>query len=276
MAQIVPRRRQARRTRRNDPWDPPPLSKRILIVLHQEHSTPGRVGRLLVERGYTLDIRRTPCGCGLPESMDAHDGAVVFGGPMSANDEADWCRRQTEWIGTVLASGKPYLGLCLGAQMLARHLGASVAAHPDGHAEIGYFSLRPTPEGEAFARQIGAPWPGHVYHWHREGFDVPPGAVSLAEGDTFPNQAFRIGNAYGLQFHPEVTYAMMCRWTVRGHERLHLPGARQRHEHLEGWFVHDPAVRRWLDAFLDHWLAGGNAAARPAAGHDAPALALAG
>ncbi|MFO1150227.1 MAG: glutamine amidotransferase [Alsobacter sp.] len=254
------------------------LSKRILVVLHQEHSTPGRVGRLLVERGYTLDIRRTPCGCCLPDTLDAHDGVVVFGGPMSANDEADWCRRQTDWIGTVLASGKPYLGLCLGAQMLARHLGAAVAPHPDGHAEIGYFSLRPTPAGEAFAGQIGAPWPEHVYHWHREGFDVPPGAVSLAEGDTFPNQAFRIGNAYGLQFHPEVTYAMMCRWTVRGHERLHLPGARQRHEHLEGWFVHDPAVRRWLDAFLDHWLAGGQAdGVRPPATQEAaPVLALAG
>jgi GMP synthase (glutamine-hydrolysing) len=230
------------------------LSKRILIVLHQEHSTPGRVGRLLVERGYELDIRRTPCGCCLPEILDAYAG-VVFGGPMSANDNDEWCIRQTRWIGRVLESGVPYLGLCLGAQMLARHLGAQVSAHPDGHAEIGYFSIVPTQAGEAFAREIGAPWPSQVYHWHREGFDVPPGAVSLAEGDTFPNQAFRYGNAFGLQFHPEVTYAMMCRWTVRGHERLRLPGARQRHEHLEGWFRNDPPVRRWLDAFLDHWLA---------------------
>src|SRR6478735_1838142 len=86
----------------------------ILIVLHQEHSTPGRVGRLLVERGYALDIRRTPCGCCLPEILDAYAGIVVFGGPMSANDNDEWCIRQTRWIGRVLEAGVPYLGLCLG------------------------------------------------------------------------------------------------------------------------------------------------------------------
>ena len=255
------------------------MSTRILIVLHQEHSTPGRVGRLLAERGYELDIRRTPCGCCLPDDLSTYAGVVVFGGPMSANDPADWAVHQTRWIGRVLDSGVPYLGLCLGAQMLARYLGAVVAPHPDGHAEIGYFPISPTVEGLAFARQIGAPWPRQVYHWHREGFDLPPGSVALAEGDTFPNQAFRVGrNAYGLQFHPEVTYAMMCRWTVRGHERLTLPGARQREEHLEGWFVNDPAVRRWLDAFLDHWLADGRTGDRsPApvgAGAGAPAYTL--
>lgn len=253
------------------------MSTRILIVLHQEHSTPGRVGRLLVERGYDLDIRRTPCGCCLPDDLSPYAGVVVFGGPMSANDPDEWCITQTRWIGRVLEAEVPYLGLCLGAQMLARHLGAAVAPHPDGHAEIGYFPILPTAEGLRFAETIGAPWPRQVYHWHREGFDVPPGAVSLAAGDTFPNQAFRVGrNAYGLQFHPEVTYAMMCRWTVRGHERLTLPGARQREEHLEGWFVNDPPVRRWLDAFLDHWLAerGTAGATRRPAQADAPALAL--
>jgi GMP synthase (glutamine-hydrolysing) len=228
----------------------------ILIVLHQEHSTPGRVGRLLRERGYDLDIRRTPLGQPLPDTMDEHAGAVVFGGPMSANDPDDWIKRQTDWIGAVLKSGKPYLGLCLGAQMLVRQLGGKVETHPHGHAEIGYYDLRPTdPHGHGFAEELGVAWPGRVYQWHREGFDAPGCCEVLAEGDIFPNQAFRCGErAYGLQFHPEVTYAMMCRWTVRAHERMALPGARQRHEHLGGWFLHDSAVRRWLDGFLDHWL----------------------
>lgn len=60
-------------------------------------------------------------------------------------------------------------------------------------------------------------WPEKVYHWHREGFDLPAGADLLATGDTFPNQAIRVGPAaYGIQFHPELTYAMMNRWCVRG------------------------------------------------------------
>ena len=241
------------------------VSRSILVVLHQEHSTPGRVGRLLRERGFTLDVRRPPLGCALPETMDEHAGAVIFGGPMSANDPDPWIRRQTDWIGTVLGAEKPFLGLCLGAQMLSNLLGGRVRGHPEGHAEIGYYAIEPTEDGRAFSAEIGARWPSHVYHWHREGFDVPPGAVTLAKGEMFENQAFRVGaRAFGLHFHPEVTYAMMCRWTVRAHDRMAMPGARARHEHLAGWFRHDGVVERWLDAFLDGWIGrtGGLASSR--------------
>ena len=124
--------------------------------------------------------------------------------------------------------------------------------------------------GQEFARELGTPWPGLVYQWHREGFDMPSGVQALAEGDIFPHQAFRAGNnAFGLQFHPEVTYAMMCRWTVRAHERLAMPGACPRDHHLEGWFLHDGAVRRWLDAFLDRWLAPVGASRQVAVTHHA-------
>ncbi|MCG6121301.1 MAG: glutamine amidotransferase [Microvirga sp.] len=230
----------------------------ILIVLHQETSTPGRVGRLLAEKGYFLDIRRPRFGDPLPDTMAGHAGAVIFGGPMSANDEDDFVRREIDWISVPLREEKPYLGLCLGAQMMARHLGARVYAHDEGRAEIGYYPLQPTSEGSAVARRLGVAWPGHVYHWHREGFDCPPGAETLATGDDFPVQAVRYGPAaYAFQFHPEVTYAMTCRWTTRAHARMALPGARPRKEHLEGRLIHDPHVAIWIDAFLDYWLAGG-------------------
>jgi GMP synthase (glutamine-hydrolysing) len=227
----------------------------VLIVLHQERSTPGRVGRLLQERGHALDVRRPCLGEPLPETLRGHVGAIVFGGPMSANDETDYIRREIDWIDVPLREDKPFLGLCLGAQLLAKHLGSRVYAHPEGRAEIGYYPLVPTGDGLALARRIGVPWPDCVYHWHREGFDCPSGATTLARGDDFPTQAIHVGRAaYGLQFHPEVTYAMTCRWTVRAHERLALPGAQPRHEHLEKRLVYDPHVSRWLDAFLDHWL----------------------
>ena len=77
-------------------------------------------------------------------------------------------------------------------------------------------SARP-PAGRALCKD----WPDQVYQWHREGFDLPRGAVLLAEGDAFPVQAFSYGGAaYALQFHMDVTHAMMCRWTTRGHERM--------------------------------------------------------
>lgn len=246
------------------PDDAPPSS--ILIVLHQEHSSPGRLGRLLTERGYRLDIRRPCLGDPLPEHLDDHVGAVIFGGPQSANDCHDYVRAEIDWIGVPLKSGKPYLGICLGAQMLARHLGARVAPHPEGLVEIGYYPIQTTPTGATLFAANGkkvrspdiVPWPDHVYHWHREGFELATGADLLAIGDSFPNQAFRYGPAaFGIQFHPEVTHHMMCRWTVRGSERLNLPGARPRRAHFTDRLQHDTRIRLWLDAFLDHWLTSG-------------------
>ncbi|MFL5077388.1 MAG: hypothetical protein ACJ8DS_19325, partial [Microvirga sp.] len=83
----------------------------------------------------------------------------------------------------------------------------------------------------------------------------PAGATTLATGDHFPTQAILVGpKAFGLQFHPEVTHAMMCRWTVRAAHRLELPGAQDRSRQIEGRFMYDPHVASWLDSFLDHWL----------------------
>ncbi len=226
------------------------MRKPILLILHQEHSSPGRVGHDLAKLGYPLDIRRPRFGNLLPETMEAHAGAAIFGGPQSANDEDEFIRREIDWIGIPLRENKPYLGICLGAQMMAHHLGARVYPHPQGQAEVGYYPIRPTESG----RKLCAEWPDHVYQWHREGFDLPAGAESLAEGDVFSVQAFRYGAGYALQFHPEVTHAMMHRWLVRGAQRMELPGAKQRAEHVADRAAYDFALRNWLSVFLEIWL----------------------
>jgi GMP synthase (glutamine-hydrolysing) len=230
----------------------------VLLVLHQELSTPGRVGQYLAKRGVPLDIRRPRLGDPLPETLAGHAGAVVFGGPQSANDTEEFVRREIDWIAVPLTEKKPFLGICLGAQMLAKHLGARVATHPEGKAEVGYYPLRVTERAQA----VCGNWPGYVYQWHREGFDLPHGAELLAEGDIFPVQAMRYGPAaYGIQFHAEVTHAMMCRWTTRGHARMELPGAKQRAAHFAERPVYDLAIRTWLATFLDRWLAADSIAA---------------
>ncbi len=224
---------------------------KILIIVHQEHSTPGRIGRFLIEDGYQLDIRRPRFGDPLPSTMDGHAGAIIFGGPMSANDEDDYIKQETDWIGVPLKENKPFLGVCLGAQMLARHLGHKVYRHPAAKVEIGYYPLNPTPQGDAYC---GQPLPRNVYQWHREGFELPRGGVLLARGDDFEVQACALENrALAIQFHPEVTYATMCRWTTLASERMGGPGAQPRPEHLSGWYQHDGAVARWLRPFLHKW-----------------------
>jgi GMP synthase (glutamine-hydrolysing) len=223
---------------------------KILIILHSETSSSGRVGHMLEEKGYRLDIRRPCLGDNLPDTLAEHEGAAIFGGPMSANDCDAFIRDETDWIAIPLKEKKPFLGICLGAQMLARHLGGTVSPHDEGFVEIGYYPLAPTEAG----RKLGD-WPGTVYHWHREGFTLTEGCELLATGETFANQAFRYdGAAYGLQFHPEVTRLMMHRWSVRGAHRFVLKGAQRGAEHLSGQILHDAPVRQWLAGFLDHWL----------------------
>src|SRR3979490_614490 len=96
----------------------------ILIVLHQETSSPGRGGHALRARGQPLDARRPRFGDPLPETMAQHAAAIIFGGPMSANDTDDFVRREIDWLAVPLREKKPFLGICLGAQMLAQHLGS--------------------------------------------------------------------------------------------------------------------------------------------------------
>lgn len=226
--------------------------KKILVVTHQEISEAGLVGQFLQAEGGTLEFCCPAVGTPLPKQLDVYDGVVVFGGPMSANDdnELPFIRAELDWIPVVLDAKKPFLGICLGAQMLARVLGARVTPDPEGWREIGYVSIRPTPDRHNPLANLT-----RVYHWHKEGFELPQGATLLATGDRFANQAFRYGDwAYGLQFHPEITESMIDRWTSNGTDQLSLPGAQSRQEQFQNHDRYGAAVANWLDQFLKQWL----------------------
>lgn len=228
--------------------------RNVLLVFHRRDAHPGAVGQWLRAHGYRLDIRCPREGDALPETLAGHAGAMIFGGPMSANDPDDYIRREIDWISVPLRERKPYLGICLGAQMLAKQLGAEVRPHPEAKVEAGYYPIQPSERGAALMD-----WPGHVYHWHREGFELPSGAVRLASGADFENQAILYGErAFGVQFHPETTLAMIHRWTTVAAHRLSAPGARPPREHIEAHHRHGPALRAWLDGFMRRWLDGGS------------------
>lgn len=247
------------------------MTSPVLVVLHRKESCPGRIGRQLRAQGHALQLCRPACGEALPASLPHYAGVIVFGGPMSANDETLHIRREIDWIGDVLRAGVPFLGVCLGAQMLAKQLGGHVGPHPLGEAEIGFHPILPTEAG------LGVlPRPLRVYQWHREGFTLPRDAVLLARGAMFENQLFRYGErAFGLQFHPEVTFDIMCR--LHREARCAVLGRNGRgmaQQHLMK-LVHGPRLARWLEGFLSRWLTGeSEAEAAPVfspAGERAPA-----
>jgi GMP synthase-like glutamine amidotransferase len=152
-----------------------------------------------------VSIVRLYEGEALPE-LSAFDMLAVMGGPMSVNDEA-----QYPWLGPELAllrdtigASKAVLGVCLGAQMIAKALGAAV--YPARQKEIGWFPVERT--GPQHALFDGLPTSFMAFHWHSETFDLPAGAVHLAKTAAVLNQAFAAGSrVLGMQFHMEATPA---------------------------------------------------------------------
>lgn len=237
--------------------------KPILVILHQEQSNPGHIGQTLKLHGHALDIRRPRFCDSLPLTLAGHDGLVIFGGPMSANDPDDYIKRETNFIGVALKEEKPFLGVCLGAQMMARLLGARVFLDPREQVEIGYHDIEPLPVASDVLGGGAPQWPRSVYQWHKEGFELPSGATLLARNDSpFPNQAYSVGKAaVGIQFHPEITYAMISRWSGYNPQRLTQQGAQSRDSQMAAHIANGPLVRRWLDGFLRRWVAVGRATA---------------
>ena len=236
---------------RNGEGEVMPRRGKIAAVLHRQPGSTGAIGQWLVAQGYELDIRRPKFGDRLPENLESYAGAIVFGGPNSANDTDDYIRAEIDWVCQAMAQKVPYLGVCLGGQMLALALGGCVEQHSEGYVERGYYGIKATAEGKSFCGD----WPSHVYQWHREGFDLPETVTALAGGDeVFPNQAFMAGpSIIGLQFHPEITYMLINRWSRR-EAQLEAPGAFDRPTHFQQHMLYGPAVRGWLGRCLARWL----------------------
>jgi GMP synthase-like glutamine amidotransferase len=146
-----------------------------------------------------------------PLPIEGVHGLIVMGGPMSANDELAYIRRELDLIREAVAAGMPVLGVCLGAQLIAKALGGRVYRNPV--KEIGWFPIGWTEAAGRDPLLAGLGEPETVFHWHGETFDLPEGAQWLAASEACRNQAFRFGrNVYGFQFHLEVTPEMIADW----------------------------------------------------------------
>lgn len=193
---------------------------RILVFQHVAAEPLGTLDPLIRRRGHRVKFVNFERSPDAQPKIDRYRGLIVLGGPMNVEDRDQRPHLQTEIavIGDALAQGKPVLGICLGAQLLAHALGAEVRRH--SISEIGWYDLATTEHGRSdpVLAPLGALAP--VFQWHGYSFDLPAGATHLARTASCENQAFRHGeNAYGFQFHLEMNKPLIERW-------LNLPSYR--------------------------------------------------
>ena len=186
------------------------------VITHVAFENLGSFEQVLREAGYAIDYVDASS-----EDLDdirprSDDLLIILGGPISVNDvEAyPFLRTELDLISERLSADKPTLGICLGAQLIARALGAAV--YPGPVKEIGWSEIQLNGSGSRSALRHLVGDDVRVLHWHGETFDLPEDAGLLASSQAYPHQAFDYGKTLALQFHPEVTQRGLEQWYV-GH-----------------------------------------------------------
>ncbi len=235
---------------------------RVLVLQHIACEHPGVFSEVMRERGVEPVPVELDENQPLPDWRD-FDAMLAMGGPMGAGDDADhpWLAAEKRLVREAVEAGRPFLGVCLGVQLLAAALGARV--YPAERPEVGLLGVELTAEGRDDPLFAGLDDRLVTLQWHGDTFDLPSGAVRLAGSPLAPNQAFRAGRrGYGVQFHLEVTGEMAREWSLVPAYRRTL--AETLGEEPGAIFIADverrgkelhPAARRlfanWLDLAAD-------------------------
>jgi GMP synthase-like glutamine amidotransferase len=173
--------------------------------MHVPFEGPGAIADWIEKKGHRLEYTRFYEKNPLPEASGV-DLLIIMGGPMNVFDfhMHSWMQEEVEWVGDFIQSGKPVLGICLGAQIVAAALGEEV--YPGPEKEIGWHKLQFLPSLGEFRIFKDLPVSRKVFHWHGDTFNIPKGATRIASSQLFPNQGFLFDHrVLALQFHLEVS-----------------------------------------------------------------------
>lgn len=201
----------------------------MLVLQHVDCEPPAEYEDVLTERGIGVERVLLGDGAVLP-GWRGFAGVIVMGGPMGANDTGEfaWLRPELALIGEAASAGCPVWGVCLGAQLLAAAMGGRVWTGPRPEVGVCDVDLTPAARDDPVFGGLTGPLP--TLQWHADTFGLPAGAVLLASSAMYPNQAFRVGRAYGIQFHVEVTAGLAAEWLAipeyaRSLETVRGPGS---------------------------------------------------
>lgn len=187
--------------------------KPILVIQHVESEGLGTIGNILCKRGFEADFAKVFKNERIPKTIDNYLALIVLGGPIGVYEEDvyPFIKDEIALIKNAIKNNIPILGICLGSQLLAKAAGAEV--YKGKKKEIGWYKINLTEEGKRDGLFIGLPDEWTVFQWHGDTFDAPDNSKNLASSALFPNQIIKVGkNAYGLQFHLEVTEEMIRDW----------------------------------------------------------------
>lgn len=185
---------------------------KVVVIMHDSSEGPGTIEDYLVLKGIDVYTVRLYARELLPQTHDDYDAVVTMGGPMNVYEDEKYpfLRDEVNFLKQTMDRGIPVLGICLGAQMIARACGASV--FKASQKEVGWSEVFLTDTGKEDMLFRGLSETLPVFQWHEDTFELPVGGRLLATSAVCPNQAFRYFNAYGLQFHVEVTPQILSDW----------------------------------------------------------------
>jgi GMP synthase-like glutamine amidotransferase len=184
----------------------------VLIIKHVDMEGPGLIEDYLKQEKIPYQILNLNTGVRFPK-LDGFTHIVILGGPMNVyeEDRYPFLKNEDLFIKEAIQRGKSVLGICLGAQLIAKALGAKVFKAP--LKEIGWYDVSLTEDGLKDSLFSHLPKTLSVFQWHEDTFEMPNAGKLIATSTSVPHQAFKYGeNAYGLQFHLEVTEKMIREW----------------------------------------------------------------